>query len=57
MKRTILLIVLASFTASNAYALNPQPLPPKTKIFQFIKKGTYSSLNPQPLPPRYRLAR
>ncbi|MGZ5238275.1 MAG: hypothetical protein ACXWCV_18350 [Caldimonas sp.] len=66
--------IAASFPAaagsnsrSSRVALNPQPLPPKAKVFApvinppqersiFIGGGRYDavSLNPQPLPPKAR---
>ncbi len=47
--RTLLFAFAASFAlSSTAFALNPQPLPPKADP---TKSESIRALNPQPLPP------
>ncbi len=50
---TGLLATVSTAMAAPAFALNPQPLPPKSKV----ARGGDRMLNPQPLPPKEKFTR
>jgi hypothetical protein len=44
--------IAAFAAASPAFAVNPQPLPPRHRVFHAALDASGAALNPQPLPPR-----